>query len=170
VTAGDNRNPFRLPKIDEDDLSPEINFDQIASIKGLPLRAFAGLSRAPGTVKSLLDETAAGPDYAKRERHNAPRRKGTRAGINSDHAAMVGVDKKDPRDSIAHPYGEKKDLVNPLKNAHKVKIDEGDKDDSYIESYFDRNLDVTEMNQQQIDRILKNLRPSISESNTSEED
>lgn len=170
VNAGDSRNPFRLPALDEDDLMPEINFDQIAAIKGLPLRAFSGLTRAPGTSRSLLDETAAGPDYAKRERHNAPRRKGTRAGINTDHAAMVGVDKKDPRDSIAHPYGEKKDLVNPLKNAHKVKIDESEKDNSFIESYFDRNLDMTEISQHQIDRILKNLRPNISESNTSEED
>ena len=169
LTAGDTRNPFKLPSLDEDDFMPEVNFDQIATMKGLPLRAFAGLTRAPGVSKGLLDETAAGPDYAKRERHNAPRRKGTRAGMNTDHAAMVGVDKKDPRDSIAHPYGEKKDLVNPLKNAHKVKIDESD-NDTFLESYLDRNLDATEMNQQQIDSILKNLRPNISESNTSGEE
>jgi len=171
LTAGDTRNPFKLPSIDEDDLA--VNLDKIAAIKGLPLRAFAGLTRAPGTPRSLLDETAAGPDYAARERHNARRRKGTKAGMNSDHAAMVGVDKKDPRDSIAHPYGEKKDLVNPLKNAHKVKIDEKDgteESDVFLESYFNKNLDATETNQQQIDRILKNLRPSISESNTSGEE
>jgi hypothetical protein len=82
---------------------------------------------------------------------------------------MVGVDKKDPRDSIAHPYGEKKDLVNPLKNAHKVKIDE-DGNDKFLENYFDRNLNVTEINQQQINSILNSLKTNISASNTPEED
>jgi|694.fasta_scaffold11417_8 hypothetical protein len=170
VTAGDDRNTYRLPKLDEDDFEPAINFDHIATLKGLPLRAFSGLTRAPGVMsKGLLDETAAGPDYAARERHNAPRRKGTRANTSSDHNAMVGVDKKDPRDSIAHPYGEKKDLVNPLKNAHKVKIDE-DGNDKFLENYFDRNLNVTEINQQQINSILNSLKTNISASNTPEED
>jgi hypothetical protein len=170
ITSGDTRNPFKLPTLDEDEFETPINLDQIASIKGLPLRAFAGLSRAPGVAsRSLLDETKAGPDYAARERHNARRRKGTRANTSTDHAALVGVDKSDPRDSIAHPYGEKKDLVNPLKNAHKVKIDESGNDD-FFDTYLDSKLDITEMNQHNINRIIKNLRSNNSESNTPEEE
>ena len=50
-----------------------------------------------------------------------------------------------------------------------MKIDE-DGNDKFLENYFDRNLNVTEINQQQINSILNSLKTNISASNTPEED
>jgi hypothetical protein len=87
-------------------------------------------------------------------------------GTRTHHADLAGSDKKDPRDSIAHPYGEKKDLVNPLKDAHKVKIDE--KDD-FIEKFLDKSIRSTEQRDLEVEGILRSLDSIGSVSNTTEE-
>jgi hypothetical protein len=169
ITAGDTRNPRGLPKIDELDGDPEIDLSRIAASKGLPLKAFAGLTRSPPvSPRKILDEkTKVGPDYAEREIYNRSRRKMTGSiGTRTHHDDLAGSDKKDPRDSIAHPYGEKKDLVNPLKNAHKIKIDEKD---SFIEKFLDRSIRSTEQRDLEVEGILRSLDNIGSVSNTTGE-
>jgi len=80
---------------------------------------------------------------------------------------MVKSDKKDPRDSIAHPFGEKKDLINPLKNAHKFKVDESD---SFVDDYLNNKIVDTEKRDKEYKSLLKSLNSISSESNTSEEE
>ena len=79
---------------------------------------------------------------------------------------MAGSDKKDPRDSIAHPFGEKEDLVNPLKDAHKFKIDETEE---FVDSYLDGKLNDAERRDHEVKSILKSLGSISSRSNTSGE-
>lgn len=167
MTAGDNRNPFGLPRISELD-DDQVDLSRIAASKGLPLKAFSGLTRTAPTKRGILDEkTKIGPNYADREIYNKSRRKMTGSiGTRSHHADMANSDKKDPRDSIAHPYGEKKDLINPLKNAHKVSIDEND---GFIDSYLSRNIDDAERRDLEVESILKSLN-NISALNTTEEE
>jgi hypothetical protein len=170
ITAGDSRNNRGLPPIDEVDIDydEDVDLSKIAAAKGLPLKAFAGLSRPRPEKRQILDEkTKIGPDYAEREIYNRSRRKMTGSiGTRTHHNDMVKSDKKDPRDSIAHPHGEKKDLINPLKNAHKVKIDEGD---SYIEDFLDKSLKSTERHDLEVEGILRSLGSIGSVSNTTEE-
>lgn len=169
ITAGDNMNPNRLPRLAELDLDPEVDLSRVASAKGLPLKAFAGLRRTNETNKKLLDEkTRIGPDYAEREIYNKSRRKMVGSiGTRTHHGDMVKSDKKDPRDSIAHPYGEKKDLINPLKNAHKVKIDEAD---DFVEEYLDEKIVDAEKRDRNVESILKSLGNINSGFNTTEEE
>lgn len=170
ITAGDSRNNRGLPSIDEVDLDYEedVDLSKIAAAKGLPLKAFAGLSRPRPEKRQILDEkTKIGPDYAEREIYNKSRRKMAGSiGTRTHHNDMVKSDRKDPRDSIAHPHGEKKDLINPLKNAHKVKIDEGD---DYIEDFLDKSLKSTERHDLEVEGILRSLGSIGSVSNTTEE-
>lgn len=169
ITAGDSRNSKNLPFIDESDGDPEVDLSKIAASKGLPLKAFAGLSRVqqPQQRKILDEKTKIGPDYAEREIYNRSRRKMTGSvGTRTHHADMVGSDKKDPRDSIAHPYGEKKDLINPLKDAHKVKIDEND---DFVEEFLNKSIRSTEMRDLEVEGILRSLDSIGSVSNTTEE-
>ena len=151
--------------LDEDDIA--LN-KIMKNLRGLPVTARSQLSNVHN--RSLLDEkTGAGANFAQRDLHNRKRRKGTKGNIDVDHAALVGVDKKDPRDSIAHPFGDKKDIINPLKNAHKVKIDETDK--TYVNNFLDKNIDITENRMTEIDSLIKTLRSKSSASlNMPEED
>ena len=160
------RNPSRLPLVSEFD--DDIDLSRVASAKGLPLKAFAGLSRTNQATRQILDEkTRPGPGYAEREIYNASRRKPGSAGTRTHHSDMVKSDKKDPRDSIAHPYGDKKDLVNPLKNAHKVKIDESD---DFLDDYFDDKLSDAEKRDHAVESILRTLDRKNPKSNTKGED
>jgi hypothetical protein len=168
ITAADSRNPFKLPRVTEFDRDSEIDLSRITTSKGMPLRAFAGLTRQKQPASSLLGEkTNIGPDYAEREIYNRSRRKapGT-AGTTTHHAHLVGSDKKDPRDSIAHPFGEKEDLINPLKNAHKVKIDETEE---FVDSYLDDKINDAERRDHEVKGILKSLDSISSRSNTAGE-
>jgi hypothetical protein len=166
VTAGDTRNPSKLPLISEFD--DDIDLSRVASAKGLPLKAFSGLTRTNQTNKKLLDEkTRMGPGYAEREIYNASRRKKGSAGTRTHHADLVKSDKKDPRDSIAHPYGDKKDLINPLKDAHKVKIDESD---DFLVDFLDDKINDAERRDLEVESILRSLGKNIPKSNTSGED
>lgn len=167
LTAGDSRNPYELPRMEE--IEDNIDLSKIASSKGLPLKAFAGLSRAAPVKRELLDEkTRIGKDYAEREIYNKSRRKMVGSiGTRTHHSDMVKSDKKDPRDSIAHPYGEKKDLVNPLKNAHKTKIDEGD---GFVDEYLSKNISDAERRDLEVKSILKSLNGISSAYNTAEEE
>jgi hypothetical protein len=169
ITAGDSRNPFRLPKMSEIDFEPEVDLNRVAAAKGLPLRAFAGLTRTNETNKKLLDEkTRIGPNYAEREIYNKSRRKMVGSiGTRTHHGDMVKSDKKDPRDSIAHPFGEKQDLINPLKNAHKVKIDEND---DFVDDYLEGKISDTERRDKEVEGILRSLGSISSASNTAEEE
>lgn len=169
ITAGDSRNPKNKPFIPEMDLDQEIDLSKVASSKGLPLRAFSGLTRnMPSRVELLGEKTKIGPDYAEREIYNKSRRKpvGT-AGTRTHHKDLVGSDKKDPRDSIAHPFGEKEDLINPLKNAHKVKIDENE---DFVEKFLNKSINETERHALEINGIIKSLKGISSASNTTEEE
>lgn len=162
ITAGDTRNPMNLSIMTEFD--DDIDLTRVAAMKGLPLKAFSGLTRTNQVNKKLLDEkTRMGPGYAEREIYNASRRKKGSAGTRTHHAELVGHDKTDPRDSIAHPYGEKKDLVNPLKDAHKVKIDEGDE---YLDEYLDDKLNDAETREREVKSILRMLDKNSPKSNT----
>jgi hypothetical protein len=168
ITAGDTRNPGFLPVVSELDDAP-VDLTNVSKIRGLPLRAFAGLTRSAPSSKSLLDErTKMGDNYAEREIYNKSRRKpiGT-AGTRTHHKDLVGSDKKDPRDSIAHPFGEKQDLINPLKNAHKVKIDENDE---FVESFLDKNIVDAERRDLEVEGILRSLKGINSAFNTTEEE
>jgi hypothetical protein len=169
LTASDTRNPFKLPSVAELDDEPEIDLNKIASAKGLPLRAFAGLARPGNVNRHLLDEkTKIGPDYTEREIYNRSRRKMVGSiGTRTHHNDMVKSDKKDPRDSIAHPFGEKQDLINPLKNAHKFKVDESD---SFVDDYLNNKIVDTEKRDKEYKSLLKSLNSISSESNTSEEE
>lgn len=169
ITAGDSRNPFRLPKMSEIDFEPEVDLNRVAAAKGLPLRAFAGLTRTNETNKKLLDEkTRIGPNYAEREIYNKSRRKMVGSiGTRTHHGDMVKSDKKDPRDSIAHPFGEKQDLINPLKNAHKVKIDENE---DFVDDYLEGKISDTERRDREVEGILRSLGSISSASNTAEEE
>ena len=169
ITAGDSMNQRGLPIMTEFDYETPVDLGKAAVAKGLPLRAFAGLSRNNSRKIELLDEkTKIGPDYAEREIYNKSRRKpvGT-AGTRTHHKDLVGSDKKDPRDSIAHPFGEKEDLINPLKNAHKTKIEEAD---NFIEDYLDKNINVAEKRDREIEGIIKSLSGISSVSNTTGEE
>ena len=168
VTASDSRNSSNLPTLTEFDDDPEIDLSRVASMKGLPLKAFAGLNRAKSPRMELLGEkTKIGPDYAEREIYNRSRRKMTGSvGTRTHHKDLVGSDKNDPRDSIAHPYGEKKDLINPLKNAHKPDLDESG---TFIDDYLDSRLRYTENQDLEIRGIINSLGTISSVSNTTGE-
>lgn len=150
-------------QLGEDDFSPS---KIMKHLKGFPVNPQSATRHSIG--KHLLDEkTGLGPNFAQRDLHNRKRRKSTRSGITPDHSAMVGIDKDDPRDSIAHPFGDKKDLINPLKNAHKVKIDE---DDDFVGNFVERNIISTESKMSEIDSIIRSLKPTSSvPSNATEE-
>jgi hypothetical protein len=166
VTAGDSRNPTRLPLVTEFD--DDIDLTRVAAAKGLPLKAFAGLSRSNQPNRRILDEKSRpGPGHAEREIYNASRRKPGSAGTRTNHADLVKSDKKDPRDSIAHPFGDKKDIINPLKNAHKVKIDESDE---YLDDYFDDKLSDAERRDIEVETILRSLDKKNPKSNTKGEE
>lgn len=169
LTASDTRNQSRLPVVTELDDEEKIDFARIASAKGLPVRAFSGLTRKESDRRGLLDEkTKIGPDYAEREIYNKSRRKpvGT-IGTRTHHGDMVKSDKKDPRDSIAHPFGEKQDLINPLKNAHKPDLAEGDE---FVEKYLTSKIGQIERSDLEVEGIIKSLRSINSASNTPEEE
>jgi len=169
LTASDSRNQDRLPVVTELEDEENVDFSKIAAAKGLPVRAFSGLTRKEPSVRSLLDEkTKIGPNYAEREIYNKSRRKpvGT-IGTRTHHHDMVRSDKKDPRDSIAHPFGEKQDLINPLKNAHKPDLSENDE---FVENYLSRKIGQIERSDLEVEGIIRSLGNTISASNTPEEE
>jgi hypothetical protein len=101
--------------------------------------------------QTLTEKTAMGPDYAKRELRNKKRRR-IDTGM-SDHGRMTSHDPKNQSDSISHPYGEKKDLINPLKDAHKDLM----KFESQEDHYGDTNTS-------EIDSIVKGLKARFTKS------
>ncbi len=169
ITSSDTRNNRFLPSIDETDFEPGVDLSKVASAKGLPLKAFAGLTRREQPQRKILDEkTKIGPDYAEREIYNKSRRKMTGSvGTRTHHSDMVKSDPKDPRDSIAHPFGEKQDLINPLKNAHKVKIDENE---GFIDDYLDNKINDAEKIDKDFMSLINSLTKISSGSNTTEEE
>jgi hypothetical protein len=153
-----------------DDILDEDDFIQariMKSLKGLPVMPKSQTTHTVG--RGLLDEkTGSGTNFVQRDLYNKKRRKGTKKGMNVNHADLVGVDKDDPRDSIAHPFGNKADLINPLKNAHKIKIDETD--GNFINNFLNKNIDITENRMSEVDSLIKSLRTRSSvSSNTTEE-
>ena len=101
--------------------------------------------------QTLTEKTAMGPDYAKREIRNKKRRRIDKG--MPDHARMTSHDTKNQSDSITHPFGEKQDLINPLKNAHK--------DLMKFESSLDHHGDTSTA---EIDSIVKGLKARFAKS------
>jgi hypothetical protein len=122
-----------------------------------PIRAQSIVDRfAPKAT--LTEKTEMGPDYAKRELRNKRRRR-INKGM-SDHSRMTSHDSKNQSDSLTHPFGEKQDLINPMKNAHKDLMKFESRDDHYSDT-----------STVEIDSIVKSLKNKFkSPSKQSEEE
>jgi hypothetical protein len=145
-------------------LSEKDSFDQEFDMSNLSINDEYAPIRAQNIVDrfapkaTLTEKTALGPDYAKRELRNKKRRR-INKGM-SDHSRMASHDTKNQSDSIAHPFGEKQDLINPMKGAHK--------DLMKFESRIDHYSDTTTA---EIDSIVKGLKSKFqSPSRKSEEE
>lgn len=152
LTAGDKRGgslisePFRMSIRDE----------------GAPIRAQSAVDRFRHLeVGMRKGET--------RDAYNRRRRKNPDLqGNPTDHAGLVSHNPKKRTDSISHPFGDPKDLVNPMKG----KIEESD----LVNDFLDEGINRQEKMTSHIKSILKNLetkiprqRNLISESNTPED-
>lgn len=146
-----------------DDFSDEVDANVI-NFTGMPVKPSKTLSLR----KSLLGETAPGPNYVERDKKNRKRRvsplkQGT------DHAKLVSHSKSKQSDSITHPFGAKSDLINPFKNP----MDESDDFAEFLDDDFKTTFGDTRISE--IGSIINSLKRSsnrkISESdNTSGED
>jgi hypothetical protein len=104
-----------------------------------------------------------------RDTYNRRRRKNSDLkGNPTDHAGLVSHNPNKRSDSISHPFGDPKDLINPMSG----RLDESD----LINNFLDEGINKQEKMTSQIKSILKNLenkiprqRNIISESNTPEE-
>jgi len=146
-----------------DEIEDEIN-SNVMNFTGMPVKP----SKILSLRKSLLGETAPGPDYVERDKKNRKRRvsplkQGT------DHLKLVSHSKSKQSDSITHPFGAKSDLINPFKNP----MDESDEYEEFLDDDFKTTFGDTRISE--IGSIINSLKRSssrkISESdNTSGED
>lgn len=146
-----------------DDFEDEVDANVI-NFTGMPVKP----SKILSLRKSLLGETAPGPNYVERDKKNRKRRvsplkQGT------DHAKLVSHSKSKQSDSITHPFGAKSDLINPFKNP----MDEADDFEEFLDDDFKTTFGDTRISE--IGSIINSLKRSssrkISESdNTSGED
>jgi len=133
----------------------ELDFDDdidtnVISLQGKPIKARSQLS----LKKSLLSETAPGPNYVEREKKNKSRRVSP-LNQQTDHSRLVSHDKKKQSDSITHPFGAKSDLINPFKNP----MSESDDDDfDYVGEYLDEKGTLGDTRKSEISSIISNLR------------
>ena len=74
---------------------------------------------------------------------------------NVDHLAMTSHSRKDPSDSVANPYGEKSDIVNPFKG---IKLEE----DNFINKYFDEKIVQNTKMTSELRSTLKSLDSKIN--------
>jgi hypothetical protein len=146
-----------------DEIEDEI-MSNMSNLIGMPVKP----SKVLSLKKSLLGETAAGPNYAERDQKNRKRRvsplkQGT------DHLKLVSHSKTKQSDSITHPFGAKSDLINPFKNP----MDESDEFDDFLDEEFKTTFGDTRISE--IGSIISSMKRSshrkISESdNTSGDD
>jgi len=139
--------PFGLAEIDFDG---DIDTNVI-DISRNPIRPTSQLS----LKKSLLGETAPGPNFVERDKKNRKRRvsplkQGT------DHARLVSHDKSKQSDSITHPFGAKSDIINPFKNP----MDESNKDDDDddLDEYLLEKGTLGDTRKSEISSILSSLK------------
>jgi len=134
----------------------EIDYDDVIStnvvdLKGTPIKPRSQLS----LKKSLLGETAAGPDYVERERKNKKRRVSP---LNqaTDHARLVSHDKKNQSDSITHPFGAKSDLINPFKHGMTESDEFSDFDD--VDEYLYEKGSLGDTRKSEISSIIRSFK------------
>jgi len=168
-TGGDEGPPADLsgsppPDLAEmDEIEDEI-MSNMSNLIGMPVKP----SKVLSLKKSLLGETAPGPNYAERDQKNRKRRvsplkQGT------DHLKLVSHNKTKQSDSITHPFGAKSDLINPFKNP----MDESDEFNDFLDEEFKTTFGDTRISE--IGSIINSMKRSsyrkISESdNTSGDD
>jgi hypothetical protein len=107
-----------------------------------------------------------------RDTYNRRRRKNPEnQGNPTDHARLTSHDPKNRSDSISHPFGNPRDLINPMSG----KLDESD---DFLSGFFDQKISSHEKMTFDIRSTLKSLKDKIpnrsrstliSESNTSED-
>jgi hypothetical protein len=132
---------------DEDD-----NIVSLASAHtGFPVKPNKHLS----LKKSLLGETAPGPNYAERDKKNRARRVNPLS-QNVDHAKLVSHSKSKQSDSITHPFGAKSDLVNPFKNPMSEQDDDTN-DLDFVSEYLDEKIVFGDTRMSEIDSIITRL-------------
>jgi len=121
--------------------------------------------------KSLLGETAPGPDYVERDKKNRKRRVNP-LNQNVDHAKLVSHSKSKQSDSITHPFGAKSDLINPFKNPMSEQDDDSN-DLDFVSEYLDEKIVFGDTRMSEIDSIINSLRKKTDNSgslNTSGDD
>jgi hypothetical protein len=74
---------------------------------------------------------------------------------NVDHLSMTSHSRKDPSDSVANPYGNKSDLINPLKG---LKLEE----DSFVNKFFDEKIAQNTKMTSELRSTLKSLDSKIN--------
>jgi len=137
------------PGLEEIDFDDDVDTNVI-SLQGNPIKARSQLS----LKKSLLGETAPGPNYVEREKKNKSRRVSP-LNQQTDHSRLVSHDKKKQSDSITHPFGAKSDLINPFKNP----MSESDDDDfDYVGEYLDEKGMLGDTRKSEISSIISNLK------------
>ena len=90
-------------------------------------------------------------------KYNRSRRR--RNALNTDHASMTMHKRENQSDSVAHPYGHKSDLVNPLKNALKGT---GLSEELFINNYLDEKITQNVKMTAQLRSTLKSLESKIN--------
>ena len=74
---------------------------------------------------------------------------------NVDHLSMTTHTRKDPSDSVANPYGNKSDLINPFKG---LKLEE----ETFIDKYFDEKIVQNTKMTSELRSTLKSLDNKIN--------
>jgi len=140
--------------LSEKDRNKKDSIDDEIDLSGLSINDEYAPIRAQNIVdrfapKVITEKTEMGPDFAKRELRNKKRRR-IDTGM-SDHGRMTSHDRKNQSDSITHPFGSKKDIINPMKDAHKDLMK------------FETE-DHSETSMVEIDSIVRSLRSSFNKS------
>jgi len=138
------------PELDEIDYDEEIDTN-IIRFDGTPIKPRSQLSLR----KSLLGETAPGPNYVERDKKNRKRRVNP-LNQTTNHSRLVSHDKSNQSDSITHPFGAKSDLINPFKNPMS-ESDDFDEDD-YVSEYLDEKGMLGDTRKSEITSIISNLK------------
>tara|TARA_B100000700_G_scaffold181313_1_gene200003 strand:+ start:1025 stop:3088 length:2064 start_codon:yes stop_codon:yes gene_type:complete len=171
--AGDNRNQSNLGLMvgDETDLDVEKVVSLSMNDESSPIRAqnkvdkISLISESDISDHLVEDESKGDEDTEEdeedekketlgdRAKYNRSRRR--RNQLNTDHLAMTTHSRKDQSDSIAHPFGHKQDLVNPLKG---LKLTE----DNFLDSFLDQKITQNAKMTSEMRSTLKSLEKRIN--------
>ena len=173
-TAGDTRNQQNLDILDstegDKDKFSESDGDNIVSFsindENSPIRAQSTIDKFSSLIsESDNEEEEEKEDEAEeteepetetvidRVKYNRSRRR--RNALNTDHLAMASHSRKNQSDSITHPFGNKGDLINPLKG---LKISE----ETFIDSFLDQKISQNTKMTSQMRSTLKSLEKRIN--------